>query len=243
VLLSCATALGLVSVLGDRRDTSVRRDLAAAIKQATWARALALKGVPPAGGEAVFDNDPAARSRRLFAEHCAHCHAIDGVGADKAPDFAGYGSRAWVSAVIRDARSTRFYGGTKHTTEMDPFPPSKLPDPELAAVVEYVVALAEDPSLGPIDRGLAKRGEALFDEHDCTTCHETDGSMGNDGPNLRHRGTPTWVVSVIADPSQPRLFGENARMPKFGDKLDPAQIDQLASFVVGQRGQFSAPIR
>jgi mono/diheme cytochrome c family protein len=72
---------------------------------------------------------------------------------------------------------------------------------------------------------------------DCDTCHDFDGDGENDGPNLKGRGTQKWVASVIADAGQPLLFGDRNKMPKFRGKLTPEEIDDLARFVISQKGK------
>ena len=41
---------------------------------------------------------------------------------------------------------------------------------------------------------------------------------------------------MIRNSSEPDLYGDTAEMPKFADKLTPAQVDALAEFIVAQRG-------
>jgi len=106
----------------DKNNAKYQEGLVAAEKEAHYARALAKKGVLPQGGDAVFENDPQVGALRLFKESCSSCHAIDGVGGAEAPDFADYNSREWLSAFIRNPELPRFFGGTKHADEMEPYP-------------------------------------------------------------------------------------------------------------------------
>ncbi len=66
-------------------------------------------------------------------------------------------------------------------------------------------------------------------------CHELDGEGENAGPNLGKRGTLAWVEAVISDAGQGRLFGEKNKMPKFSGKLTPAEIEDMARFVIAQK--------
>src|SRR5690606_23844757 len=70
-----------------------------------------------------------------------------------------------------------------------------------------------------------------------SNCHEIEAGLEGSGPNLLGRGSVAWVARVIRSSSRPDLFGEAAQMPAFGeDKLDEAQLAELAAFVVRQRG-------
>ena len=44
-------------------------------------------------------------------------------------------------------------------------------------------------------------------------------------------------AAVIADAGHPLLFGDRNKMPKFRGKLTPEEIDDLAKFVIGQKGK------
>ena len=65
-------------------------------------------------------------------------------------------------------------------------------------------------------------------------CHDFDGVSGNNGPNLKGRGTLPWVTDVIANAGDNRLFGRKNKMPRFAGKLTPEEIGQLARFVLDE---------
>ena len=54
-------------------------------------------------------------------------------------------------------------------------------------------------------------------------------------PTSEGRGTLAWVEAVISDAGQGRLFGEKNKMPKFAGKLTPAEIEDMARFVIAQK--------
>lgn len=228
-------AMTAVAVVSDRNNEEFQKSLAATEKSAEQARKYALEGVLPLGGPAVFFNDPAYKVKQLYKEHCQSCHAIDGIGGDEAPELTDYSSRAWLSALVRNADAPQFFGKTKHKGEMEPYPEEDLSAEHLQAVVEYIVSLMDDPSL-TVDADLAKKGKKLWDnELDCNSCHEVEAGEEGDAPNLLHHGNAAWVARVIRDSSKPDLFGERAEMPKFEGKLSDEEISQLAQFVVAQR--------
>lgn len=237
------TLLGLALVLGGAvgllglaiRDDANNEDLEKAMKVAyedgERARELAAEGVPPRGGMAVWENDPAFKAKALFKEHCGNCHKIDGRGGDEAPELTDYNSRAWLTALIRDIHDPRFFGGTKHDT-MDPYPESELPAQALDKIVTYLLA----ESGMDVPEAEAAEGKALFvDEYDCNGCHEVDPGAEGDGPTMAGRGTSAWVQRVIVEPAAADLYADYSEMPKFGEKLTQEEIEMLAGYVIAQR--------
>ncbi|MEM6996040.1 MAG: cytochrome b N-terminal domain-containing protein [Myxococcota bacterium] len=236
-IMASIVALTALSIVSDAKNESLQEAMKTAYEDAERSRALAREGVPPKGGPAVWENDPAFKVKALFKEHCANCHTVEGRGGTEAPDLTDYGSRAWLTALVRNPQDPRFFGGTKHET-MDPYPVADVPDEQMAAMVEYLVQL----SGGKADAELAAAGKtALVDDLDCNGCHEVEAGADNEGPNLVGRGSLAWVVRVIGDPSQADLFGTESTMPKFESKLSKEEIEQLAQYVVAQNGDAPAP--
>jgi ubiquinol-cytochrome c reductase cytochrome b subunit len=235
LLMSGVTALTALALVEDARNETYQKGLVVAHEEAERARTLAREGVVPAGGIAVFDNDPKQKTRKLFKEHCATCHTIEGQGGEEAPSFEDYGSRAWLTALLRDPSSKRFYGGTKHDT-MKAVPVADVSDEQLRATVEYVLSLS-GPEVGPTDAALVATGKALWNGTlECSGCHEVEAGKADTGPTLAGRGSPAWIARVIRNSAEPDLYGDTAEMPKFGDKLSAAEIKALAEFIYAQRG-------
>jgi len=235
LILSGAGVLTCMAIVEDAKNEKFQKGLIAADKEADYARELAKNGVLPAGGDAVFLNDPKVEARMLFKEHCQNCHTLDGTGGEEAPSFTGYKSREWIAALIRNPQDKRFFGGTKTHNTMEPYPPKDLSDEQLKAVVEYVTSLM-GPSAGHVDAGLAAKGKELFqDELDCNNCHEVEPGKTADGPNFHNHGTRDWIVRVLRNSSAEDLFGKSAAMPKFEGKLTPEQMTQLAELILAQR--------
>ena len=85
-----------------------------------------------------------------------------------------------------------------------------------------------------VDHALVERASRLFSAKDCDSCHDLDGSTGNTGPNLKGYGTLAYVVDMIADAADDRLYGEKNKMPRFTNKLTPDEIADLARFVLAE---------
>jgi len=227
--LAGLAALSGIALVRGARDPQVGAARGAEEARASEARRLALKGVPPEGGLAVFRNDPLNQARELWGERCAGCHALTGTGGDKGPDFKGYGSRAWIRGFLTHPDGPLYMGPAKIERGMKPV--SGTAD-EIDALAEMVYAETGAPDAVPVRVAV---GRGLISEKDCDSCHELDGEGENAGPNLKGRGTLAWVQAVITDAGQPRLFGDRNKMPRFADKLTPAEIEGLARFVIAQK--------
>jgi ubiquinol-cytochrome c reductase cytochrome b subunit len=255
-----AVGLGVLAYLPvrhDAADPAFLHSKAEASARARLARELAKDGVPPEGGLAVFRNDPKFHARELWNDHCARCHSFtgelaastnqsdsptgnreaqgdgdgDGNGRSRGkegPDFKGYNSRRWINAFLRDPNGPNFMGGARFANGMQPVQGT---DEELRALTELVYA---ETGAADVDSALVADAEALFDAKDCSSCHERDGTTANKGPNLKGRGTLAYIVDVITDAGDPRLFGKRNKMPRFAGKLAPDEIAELARFVLDE---------
>lgn len=232
LLMAGVVALTGVAMNEDKHNAKYQAGLVVAVKEAEYARELAQKGVLPAGGDAVFENDPQVAAKRLFRDNCSTCHSVDGIGGSEAPDFTDYNSRAWLSALIRNPMEKRFFGGTKHEDEMTPYPPNEVSNEQLASLVEFILSISAVPPKD-LDAELAKKGGAIItDPLNCGDCHELEtAGKASSAPNLAKRGSVDWIASVIRDSGQEHLFGDDGKMPKFGSKLSADQVHTLAEYV------------
>jgi ubiquinol-cytochrome c reductase cytochrome b subunit len=227
--LGALAVLSTIAIAKDARDPAYARARAQEETHAREARRLALKGIPPEGGVAVFRNDPLNHARELWDQRCAGCHALTGTGGDKAPDLKGYDTRAWIRGFLTEPDGPLHMGPAKLERGMKPVTGTPA---EIDALTEMVYAETGAADAVP---SRADAGRALISDKDCDSCHEFDGDGENAGPNLKGRGTLAWVRAVITNAGQPRLFGDRNKMPKFADKLTPSEIDDLARFVLAQK--------
>ncbi len=222
-------ALSTISLAKDAHDPAFAKGRAEEKSRGETARKLALKGISAEGGLAVFRNDPLNHARELWGEHCGGCHGLSGTGGDKGPELKGYNSRAWIRGFLENPDGPLTMGPAKLDKGMKPVQGTSE---EMDALVEMVYAQTGAPDA---DVARAARGHDLVPQKDCDSCHEIDAEGENTGPNLKGRGTLSWVTAVIKDAGHGRLFGEKNKMPKFEAKLTPAEIDDLARFVVAQK--------
>jgi ubiquinol-cytochrome c reductase cytochrome b subunit len=232
------TSLGLLGILGlgtssvmkDARDPGYQRHRVEVEKDAVRARALAAKGVLPEGGVAVYRNDPAFAVRELFREQCSNCHALTRQGGGDGPDLGDYNSRAWIRGFLENPQAPIYMGAAKKPAKGG-MKPVKAPPEVLAALTEVIYAQTGAPD---VDQELLRKGQALYPEQNCDSCHELEPGKEADGPNLSHRGSLEQVIAIIEDASRPTLYGERSKMPKFGSKLSREQIEGLARLVRGR---------
>jgi len=227
--LLALTALGVTALAKDAGDPAYAKSRAEEKLRGETARRLALKGVPADGN--VFRNDPMYRAREIWEERCAGCHGLTGAGGEKGPDLKNYNSRAWIRGFLADPDGPLYMGPAKLEKGMRPVGAAQE---EVDAMVEYIYA---ETGATDVDASKAGRGRDLLSPADCDTCHDFDGTGENDGPNLKGRGTQKWVAAVIADAGHPLLFGDRNKMPKFKGKLTQEEIDDLAKFVLAQKGK------
>lgn len=227
-----AGALALLSYLEDKNDAALQKRLQAAHVKAQRASELAREGIPPAGGPAVFENDPLFKAEKVWNERCAGCHVGD---ERKGPEItAGYNNRAWIRGMLLEPRHPTYFG----TTKIDGMKPTKYEGEELAAVVEAIYAESGAPD---VDVAKAAKGRELFDNGPCSDCHWRDEtSVDGEGPNLGKRGTPEYLRAFILDPGSPRFFGKLNEMPAFRDKLSDAELELVVSYVRSLQGAAEA---
>lgn len=233
-LMAGVVALTAIAAVEDAQNDGYQQGQAAARANASRARELALEGVLPEGGSAVWRNDPAYEATVTFSERCAVCHAVDGVGGDEAPDLGAFSTRAWLVGAIRTPRTAAYFGGTKGHTDMEAYDEAALPNDQLDAVVEYLVRLRDEPEVMPWDEALAAQGAKLWEEElECSGCHEVNAGEGGGAPNFAGRGRVEWIARVIRNSAGPDLYEDSAEMPSFEGKLTDAEIEALAAYVHG----------
>jgi ubiquinol-cytochrome c reductase cytochrome b subunit len=226
-----AAGLALRAHLDDAHNQAYQRGRARAEADAKRALELARLGVPPAGGTAVYENDPMLRARKIFEARCAGCHVLEGAGEEKGPLLTGWMSRAWLTDFLKQPDAPKYFGHTKKLHQMKPV---KAEGDELRALVEWIYAHGG----GTFDRTLAQKGEEIFKRDDCDECHSTDGkSEGVDGaPNFGGHASIQWIERLIRNAGDLTLFSDHNEMPKFGPhKLDDDDVKALAAFVARQR--------
>jgi ubiquinol-cytochrome c reductase cytochrome b subunit len=220
-----AGGLCVASFRADAKSPQFLRAQALSEKRAKKALELARTvGVPPEGALALLKNQPEERGQRLFTLACAECHSARGSGGDRAPRLDGFLSKAWIKRVLIRPDAPELYGNAK-ISGMESY--EKLGDDKLDRLADFLVALrthaADDPAL--------ESGKRLYVGAGCAECHSLTKGEPKGAPTLAGYGSTEWLRALLRDPGAPDYYEVQNRMPDFGKRLDPEQIDDLIAFV------------
>jgi len=145
--------------------------------------------------QSVIDDSPAAveEGLRVYRSKCARCHDLNAQGY-RGADLSQLQRRNLSNPQLASLISRGIPG-----TDM---PGIKLSETETSRVVAYIRSLS-----GPavVDRGDAKRGEALFwGKAQCGQCHMISGRGGRLGQDLTQVGarrSKAFLVRELKNPS------------------------------------------
>jgi quinol-cytochrome oxidoreductase complex cytochrome b subunit/mono/diheme cytochrome c family protein len=230
---------------------AIRRSEAflSAVQQAEFDahRAVELAGrperIPPGGALELIRNDPLSQGPRLFAQHCASCHAhVDPtleeapamLAASSAANLYGFGSAEWARGLLDPEAvvGPAYFGNTAHAdgdmvsyvtddmTDADTWSDEQIEAVVLALAAEAAVVSDESADVEGVDADRLEQGRALLaDEERCGSCHhagENETEIGY-APDLAGWGNREWLIGIISDPNHERFYPEtNDRMPSFG---------------------------
>jgi ubiquinol-cytochrome c reductase cytochrome b subunit len=259
-ILALLALLGLgaaiLTVAGLRKDAAnealqVSRKHEAALTHRALQIAKA-EGIPPSGGLAMLRQDPVLRGETLFRDNCASCHQLGDLGPTgkekpTAPNLSGWGTAAWVRAVLAAPDAPALFGPTAYKGKMPSYvsPPADpeaaksftpMPEAEQAAIAAFLEGEAAenpDPNHDPVGAKLVAQR--------CTTCHlfrgKTDDET-NHAPELAGWGSTAWTAAQINNPGTNATYRPAAlskelegHMPRYDDKLSADDLDLLARFV------------
>jgi ubiquinol-cytochrome c reductase cytochrome b subunit len=244
------------------------RDFLAAAAQARVdaERAVELAGrperIPPAGALELVRTDPASQGPRLFAQHCASCHAhvdpADSAAAGllakaSAANLFEFGRGSWVRGLLdpKQVAGPAYFGNTAHKDgDMVSFVTGDLTDREtwkpddIEAVIAALSAGAGLAEAGVTAAVIGKGRGLIADGERCGGCHrfgDNETALGS-APDLVGWGSREWLVGIITDPTHERFYGDsNDRMPSFGKSaegslpiLTPQQVGMLADWLRGE---------
>lgn len=217
--------LGALAVVEDAGDPGIAVQRAESARRASVARALARKGLGPAGGLAALQDDPLETGRALFREHCAACH-IAPTPDDrkvKGPLLHGLRSRARMVAFLQNPDDGRFFGNTGNKGEMKP---PNATEEELMALATYLATFRGDPA----EPEAAALGKAVYEREECIVCHVKDGEGTEFGPPHTGLYSDDWLVRLLEDPRA--YYGKKSQMPSFAGKLSEKEMRAVVAYVL-----------
>ena len=238
---------------------------AVALAKADAARSIELAGrperIPPAGMMELVRNDALSQGPKLFAQHCASCHAHVDPGAPEAQavlakasaaNLHGFGTAAWMRGLLdpKQVAGPAYFGNTAHKEgDMVNFVQNDLTDAatwkpdDIEAVIAAMAAEAGLAAAGTAPAVVEKGRGLVADGERCGSCHtfRDNGVAAGSAPDITGWGSREWLVGIIADPTHERFYGDtNDRMPSFGKAEEGAapmltrrQIELIADWLRG----------
>ena len=136
-----------------------------------------------------------AAGKRAFDANCARCHGIGGTG-DTGPSLAEPSlPRARDDSLLR----TLIRNGIGGTEMPGSF---WLSEPDVRRIATYVRSLGHVAASSIT--GNAAKGQAVYDDMGCESCHIVNGVGGANGPELSSIGSrrsPAYLRRALLDPS------------------------------------------
>jgi ubiquinol-cytochrome c reductase cytochrome b subunit len=209
--------------------------------------------IPPAGALELVRNDALSQGPKLFAQHCASCHAhVDPAAAGasallakaSAANLFEFGKASWMRGLLdpKQVAGPAYFGNTAHKEgDMVNFVTNDLTDRDTwkpADIEAVIAAMAAEAGFAdakaPPD--LIEKGRTLIaDGERCGGCHkfgDNDMELGS-APDITGWGSKEWLVGILTDPTHERFYGDsNDRMPSFG-KADEGAMPLLTSQQIG----------
>ena len=179
---------------------------------------------------------------RLYAQHCAQCHASDGGGAivpgtnRRAPELAGRPevTAAYVDLVMRTGRMPP--AGNPFDNQPRAI---VLDDEQRAAVVAYTVQqFGLTVAIPDVPEGDASRGQRVYATN-CAACHGSTGAGGVAGGGAWTPAVARYDAVTIAEAIRIGPF----QMPAFAqDQITEQQISDIAAFLEEAHGERGTPL-
>ncbi|MGA8735150.1 MAG: c-type cytochrome [Terriglobales bacterium] len=190
--------------------------------------------------------DPVAGASLYGESFCSSCHAVQNaagnlVGGNVGPELTRVGSKVkpeWLQAWLCDPRVYDAETAMPHY---------RFNDGQVATLAQFLLAktdsdLSSNVHLESATSEQIAHGKRLVSDYGCASCHEIAGikKPENFAPDLSRIGSksvtqlvflpgmqhtlPDYIAAKI---KQPRVFGQNLRMPQYS--FSQAQIDSLAT--------------
>ncbi|MBI4060005.1 MAG: cytochrome c [Elusimicrobia bacterium] len=193
--------------------------------------------------------DPVARGERDFGGlGCVKCHKVGDTGGAWGPDLTMLGFRkspAWIDSWLMDPHAWN------PKTVMPNFNLNASTRADLVAYLSAQKGQAwrEKPWAAPSAAALpaAERGRIIFDSVGCVSCHGKDGYGGYPNNNVagglinsltlvtegysKHELHEKIKGGAVPIPNDSRLPAPMLQMPKWGEKLDAAEIDAVVAYL------------
>ncbi len=142
--------------------------------------------------------DAKAGEKLFEAKGCVQCHAVGGQGGDVGPPLDAL--KKSNSPVLVAAAMWNHGPKMAEAMEAKGIPRPAFQGREMVDLIAYVVAAAKDTGgdTAQVVPGTPARGEKLFAERRCATCHAVGGKGGRVGPDLGRAGHHVSLTGFAA---------------------------------------------
>jgi ubiquinol-cytochrome c reductase cytochrome b subunit len=238
-LLVAVATLTYLAIAKDRGDSEearlFRRELETADELARRAVQLAGDGIPADGAVYLLRRDPLTQGEKVFRATCASCHSYgDQVRNEQAgaSDLADFGTRQWITGLLREPDNPRFLARTKLTTmrnwvkrtraKAKKDKSEKELEAEFDRIAGWLSAHPREPVPKEGDKGSFADGYRAFENH-CMECHAYQGTGGGDtkAPDCTGYGDADWIRLMVMGPYLQSRYGSRNTMPAFRDLEGP----------------------
>ena len=176
--------------------------------------------------------DPHTGFDLFQSKGCAHCHAVNGVGARLGPDLgfqqhSQSGPNQLVAAMWNHA--PRMW--ERMRTEQVAYPELNYEEVAHLFAYLYTARYVDEP-------GNEQRGEKLFVSKDCVQCHAIHGAGGSVGPDLNtvaQKETPIEWTQAMWDHA-PVMQVEAAKRGIEWPKFQDGEMNDLLAYIRGASG-------
>jgi ubiquinol-cytochrome c reductase cytochrome b subunit len=210
---------------------------------------LAAHGIPVEGPTLLLRRDPQTQGEERFKQYCAVCHNHgNDFQSDKATasDLAGFGSREWITGLLREPRSPHYFGHTSLDTMSKWVERTRKSakrdgkeqelDADFDKVATWLAGHPRGDAPEASDPSPAAQGYRVYEER-CASCHTYKGSGERKGPDFTGYGDETWVRLMVMSPASHLRYGIRNSMPAFHDlegataEIARAELEQTREFL------------
>ncbi len=176
-------------------------------------------------GESVREQAPVLYTgREMFDDYgCRGCHKVEGQERVKVGPP--------IKKIRQKVKTDWLYRWIKNPKKYLPYtkmPDLKLSDQEVADITRFLIPQTESKKKVQIE-GSYERGEQLFRESRCITCHSVEGKGGDIGPDLAKVSSkihPEYLYKFIKNPQG---LLPDTLMPTFG--FSDQEVRDLVAFL------------
>jgi cbb3-type cytochrome oxidase cytochrome c subunit len=157
-------------------------------------------------------------------EKCESCHNLGSGEPKLGPTLATVAEKKsadWMIAHFKNPQQV--VPGT-------PMPALQLPANLLNALASFLLKLTPaNSSALEMTPDFAAAGARIYEEHNCSLCHQINGAGNTVGPplnGLAGRRGRDWVVGHFREPTK---FSPGSAMPAYG--FEPKEMDALVDYL------------